>query len=167
MRLFAPMIVEARIAKAVVSEMAQRLHASRGAVAHGGPLSQAVSLRLRAPNDEFFIETATPETQWIERDSGALSDDFAAWRWTLTPRLTGKSTLQLAVSTRIVAADGMVIDQAAPEHVINVRVRRNWGRITKRLAGFAIALAVGVAAALYGPMLFEAGNGLVQSLMNR
>ena len=48
-----------------------------------------MSVRLRAPEGGFWIEMASPETQWIENTLGLLSDDYASWRWIVTPQRRG------------------------------------------------------------------------------
>jgi hypothetical protein len=57
-----------------------------------------MSVRLRAPDGGFFIENASPETQWIEKTLLLSSDEFASWRWNVTPREKGKKRLQLIIS---------------------------------------------------------------------
>ncbi len=73
-----------------------------------------MSVRLRSPDGGFYIETSSPETQWIENVLGLVADDFASWRWTITPRERGKQRLQLLISARTVGADGLTARQLCP-----------------------------------------------------
>src|SRR4029450_10038013 len=59
--------------------------------------ARALSVRLKAPNGGFLIESISPETQWVEGPSGLGHDDYAIWRWTVTPQRGGRGELLLGV----------------------------------------------------------------------
>ncbi len=128
MRVAVPALVEVRIAKADVQALAEGLQGGGAAYRHEVTVTKAMSVRLRAPDGGFFIETASPETQWIERTMLLSSDDFASWRWHVTPREKGKKRLQLIISARTVGADGLAAETALPDQVITVRVRTNYAK---------------------------------------
>jgi len=150
MRVGRPSVVEVRIAKADVKAIADGLQGGGAAYHHDIVVTKAMSVRLRAPMGGFWIETASPETQWIENTLGLMSDDFASWRWTVTPRERGKRPLQVIVSARTVGADGLAAETALPDQVIEVRVRTNYGLVVRRWAGWAIAAAIGGLVAKFG-----------------
>ncbi|MFV0369503.1 MAG: Clp protease N-terminal domain-containing protein, partial [Hyphomicrobiaceae bacterium] len=79
-------VVEARIARAEVKALAEGLQGGGSAWRHDLTVTKAMSVRLRAPDGGFFIETNSPETQWIENTLGFDSDDYASWRWSVTPK---------------------------------------------------------------------------------
>ncbi len=108
MRVAVPALVEVRIAKAEVQALADGLQGGGAAYHHEVTITKAMSVRLRAPDGGFFIETASPETQWIERSMLLSSDEYASWRWHVTPREKGKKRLQLIISARTVGADGLL-----------------------------------------------------------
>ena len=100
MRVGIAVPVEVRIAKADVKAISEGLDVGNTAFRHDIQVTKAMSVRLRAPEGGFYIETASPETQWIENALGLMADEFARWRWSVTPRLRGKRRLQLIVSAR-------------------------------------------------------------------
>lgn len=114
----------------------------------GQVLMKAMVMRLRAPDGGATIELASPETQWAEGYSTPFSDDTVSWRWIVTPSRSGKLTLSLQASTRIVGRDGLAADRAVPEQTVTVRVAPNYRRWLTRWTGTVMLLAVGAAAGL-------------------
>jgi hypothetical protein len=157
MRVAVPALIEVRVARADVRALAEGLQGGGAAYQHEVMVTKAMSVRLRAPDGGFFIETASPETQWIERAMLMSSDDFASWRWHVTPRDTGRRRLQLIISARTVSADGLAAETALPDQVISVRVRTNYAQSTKRWLGWG-------AAAVAGGLLAKFGEGAFASL---
>jgi len=119
---------------------------------------------LRAPDGGFFIETASPETQWIEGAVLLSSDDFASWRWHVTPREKGKKRLQLIISARTVGADGLAAETALPDQVITVRVRTNYAKTASHLVGWGVAALIGGLLAKFGEGLLDVGVQIVAKL---
>lgn len=158
MRVAVPVTVEARIARNDVEGIADGMQGQVAPQRHDLVVTKAMSVRLRAPNGGFWIETASPETQWIENRLGVLQDDFASWRWTVTPQRRGTSKLQLVISARTVGTDGLAAETQLPEQVITVKVRTNYNRAFKKFGGWAIAaLAGGAISALGGQLLATGG----------
>ncbi len=155
MRVAVPAMIEVRIARADVRALAEGLQGGGAAYQHEVTVTKAMSVRLRAPDGGFFIETASPETQWIEKTMLLSSDDFASWRWHVTPRDKGRRRLQLIISARTVSADGLAAETALPDQVITVRVRANYGRSAKRGLGWVIAAVAGGVLAKFGEGAFE------------
>lgn len=150
MRVGIPVVVEARIARADVKALAEGLQGGGAAFRHEVVVTKAMSVRLRAPDGGFSIENRSPETQWIESVLGFGSDDFASWRWTVTPRNRGRRQLQLIVSARTVGADGMTAETALPDQVVDVRVAINYARTAARWAGWIAAAVIGGLFAKFG-----------------
>jgi hypothetical protein len=155
MRVAVPALIEVRIARADVQALAEGLQGGGAAYQHEVTVTKAMSVRLRAPDGGFFIETASPETQWIEKAMLLSSDDFASWRWHVTPRDKGRRRLQLIISARTVSADGLAAETALPDQVITVRVRTNYGQSAKRWLGWIFAAVAGGLLAKFGEGAFE------------
>jgi hypothetical protein len=161
MRVAVPSTVEVRIAKADVRNLAEGLQGGGAAYQHEVTITKAMAVRLRAPDGGFFIETASPETQWIDRAGLLSSDDFASWRWHVTPREKGKKRLQLIISARTVGADGLAAETALPDQVISVRVKTNYAKTASHWMGWGIAALVGGLLARFGESLLDAGLQVV------
>ncbi|MCB1511605.1 MAG: hypothetical protein KDJ36_11950 [Hyphomicrobiaceae bacterium] len=153
MRSWVPVVVQVRIARAEIANLGRGMEGNAPVRRHDIVVTKAMSVRLRAPEGGFFIETGSPETQWIENHLGVLSDDFASWRWTVTPQRTGKARLQLIVSARTVGADGMVAETALPDQVVNVTVSVNYSRLAQQWGGWVVAAVVGGVLAKFGEQI--------------
>jgi hypothetical protein len=158
--------VEVRIAKASVDNLTEGLEGGGQVWQHQVTITKAMAVRLRAPEGGFFIETASPETQWIENALGYPSDDFASWRFLVTPQERGWSQLQIIVSARTIGADGVAAETALPDQVIEVKVRRNLKRMFGRLAGWTVAAIVGGALSNFGETGFTIAKTLMQKFMH-
>lgn len=147
MRVGLPEQVEVRIARGALEGLGNGL--SGQVAGHRIQVAKAMSVRLRAPEGGFYIEATSPETQWVENMLGIVADDFASWRWTVTPHYRGKARLQLVVSARSVGPDGLAAETALPEQVIEVRVRTNYVRSVRRIVLWLAAMgAAGVIGAM-------------------
>jgi hypothetical protein len=147
MRVGTPEQVEVRIARSALEGLGEGMHGQvTGYRVH---VAKAMAVRLRAPEGGFYIEPTSPETQWIENTLGIVGDDFASWRWTVTPHYSGKARLQLVVSARSVGPDGLAAETALPEQVIEVRVSTNYGRTVRRIVLWLAAMG---AAGIIGAM---------------
>jgi hypothetical protein len=164
MRIGIPVVVEARVAKADVKALAEGLQGGGAAYRHEVVVTKAMSVRLRAPDGGFWIETRSPETQWIENVLGLSSDDYASWRWTVTARERGRKQLQLIVSARTVGADGLTAETALPDQVIDVRVGINYGRTMGKWVGWVAAAVIGGVLARFGEGAFEQGREIIARL---
>jgi hypothetical protein len=159
-----PKSVEARIAKASVRVLAEGLQGGGTAYPHDVIITKAMSMRLRAPDGGFWIEAASPETQWIENTLGPLTDDFASWRWTVTAQRRGRLRLQLVISARTVGADGLATETALQDQIIDVRVRTNYGRLAARWGGWITAAMAGGVLARFGEGIWHAGRAALDRL---
>lgn len=159
-----PELVEVSIARAEVAGLAERLQGSGAAYRHDLVVTKAMSVRLRAPEGGFWIETASPETQWIENTLGLLSDDYASWRWMVTPQRRGRARLQLIVSARTVGADDLAAETALPDQVIEVKIRTNYGRTAAQWGGWIAAALIGGILAKFGEGLWNLGGALLTQL---
>lgn len=150
MRVAVPTVVEVRIARDDVRALADGLQGGGAVWRHELTVTKAMSVRLRAPDGGFFIETSSPETQWIENTLGLMSDDYASWRWTVTPRERGARRLQLVISARTVGTDGLAAETALPDQIVDVKVRVNYAATARRAGGWMLAAIAGGVLARFG-----------------
>ena len=150
MRVGIPVVAEARIARADVKALAEGLAGGGAAFRHEIVVTKAMSVRLRSPGGGFTIENRSPETQWIENVLGLGNDEYASWRWTVTPMARGRRQLQLIVSARTVGADGMTAETALPDQLVDVKVAINYSRTALTWAGWIGAAVVGGLLAKFG-----------------
>lgn len=149
-------LVEVRIARAKVKALAEGLQGGGAAYKHEAMITKAMSVKLRAPDGGFWVEAASPETQWIDNVLGVMTDDFASWRWTVTPKSSGRKKLQLVVSARTVGSDGLAAETALPDQFVDVKVAVNYGQVSRRTAGWLIAAVIGGMLARFGEGAYEA-----------
>lgn len=157
--------IEIRLARGHVAALTEGLEGGGLAWRHDVTVTKAMSVRLRAPDGGFFIETASPETQWIDSQFGEMGEDFASWRFLVTPQRRGWSRLQIIVSARTVGADGLAAETAFPDQVVEVKVKTNYARAAKRGLGWLVAAVAGGAVAKFGEGAFTAGAELVSKLI--
>lgn len=163
MRVGKTVRAEVRIAKASVKALTEGMEGGGQVRQPSGPTTKAMSVRVRAPDGGFFVESASPETQWIESNPGYASDDFASWRFLITPQYRGWSDLQILVSARAVGADGVAAETALPDQIVEVKVRANIGRVLLRIFGWTVAAVIGGALAIFG----QTGMTIATALMKK
>ena len=159
MRVDIPATVEVRIARDKVETLSDGMTGQAPVQRHDLFITKAMTVKLKAPDGGFWIETASPETQWIENALGLLHDEFASWRWTVTPQLRGAKRLQLVVSARTVGTDGLAAETPMPDQIFTVKVRVNYKKAFKKFGGWVLAALVGGAISTVGGSVI-AGNGL-------
>jgi hypothetical protein len=164
MRVAVPSLVEVRIARSDVRNLAEGMQGSGDAHQHEIKVTKVMSVSLRAPDGGFFIESASPETQFIDGTHTLSTDDFASWRWHVTPRQKGKKRLQLIISARTIA-DGLVAETALPDQVISVRVRTNYGKSFVRGFGWILAAVAGGFIAKFGEGAFDTGWRIISDFI--
>jgi hypothetical protein len=158
--------IEVRIAKASVKALTEGLEGGGAVWQHQITVTKAMAVRIRAPEGGFFIETASPETQWIENTLGYASDDFASWRFLITPQSRGWARLQIIISARTIGADGVAAETALPDQIVEVKVRRNLARTFSRLFSWMVAAIIGGALAVIGESGFSALTAIVKRLVH-
>ena len=148
MRVGVPASAQVRINRDRIDGLIRLLMQGRG-MAHrpDALITRALSVRLRAPDGGFWIEAASPETQWVEIASGLHQDDDLTWRWTVTPQRRGRGRLILVVAARTIGHDGLAAEAAPPDRAIEVVV--TGGRL-RRLARSGVVLAALIAGAVLG-----------------
>ena len=157
---------EVRIAKGSIKALTEGLEGGAPVWQHTVTVTKAMSVRLRAPEGGFFIETASPETQWIENNLGYASDDFASWRFLITPQSRGWARLQIIISARTVGADGVAAETALPDQIVEVKVRRNVRRALGWLLGWVIAAVTGGGLSTFGETGITLAKAYVQRFMH-
>ncbi len=125
--------------------------------------ARAVSVRLRPAKGRFVIDQPSAETQWDKAsEAGRLQTDAAVWRFVIVPQSQGASELVLMVAARTVAADGMIVETAVPDHIVPIRVRRDWRRT---LHSVAMLTLIGIASLVIGQLIDDLpGFDLVKRL---
>lgn len=157
--------VEVRIARAHVPNLTNGMDGAGQPWRHEVAVTNAMSVRIRAPEGGFFIETASPETQWIDNQFLGAGEDFASWRFQITPQRRGLAHLQIIVSARSVGADGLAAETAFPDQVVQVKVRTNYKRALMKGGGWIAAAIAGGALAKFGEGAIDAGQSLLTRLM--
>lgn len=148
---------EVRIARDKIDALIVALNGRAIPYRLDGVAARALTVRLKAPDAGFWIELASPETQWVDGASNLIHDDHAVWRWTVVPQRRGRRRLLLQVSARTVGLDGLAADSASPDRVIEVKVRGNHRQRLLRLAGWVTAALIGAGLARLGDGTLEAG----------
>lgn len=162
MQVMATSAGEVRIARDKLDSLVTALSA-RAAHPPAGPIvARALSVRLRSPTDGFYIETLSPETQWLDAGQHQQpADEGLVWRWNITPKTSGKAKLTLLVSMRSLGLDGSGEDAGPPDRSIEVKVR---GRSLRKLTRGLVLLALLGCAAALGRVGGELGPMLVRSI---
>lgn len=156
-----PETVEIRIAKADVQNLSVGIEGRGAPMRHDLIVTRAMSVRLRAPDGGFAIDPASPETQWIENRLGLMSDDYASWRWTITPLRRGPARLQLVVAAKTVGTDGLAADTALPDQVIEIAISTNYRQSAMKWGGWAAAAVIGGVLARFGETIVAIGSSLI------
>ena len=162
MRLGVPASAEVRIARDRIEALIATLSTRGSAPLAEQPLMRALSVRLRAPGGDFWIEPAAPETQWVDSASSLIHDDHAIWRWTVVARRRGRGRLSLMVSARTVGRDGVAAELAPPDRIIEVRIGSNWGQAIRRWVGWSLAVLAGAAIGHFGEQIWTLASLLLQ-----
>jgi hypothetical protein len=142
-----PVTVEVRIPRSAVLATAA-VATPALAMGRDTSLTRALSVRLKAPAGGFHIENAAPETQWFDTLAARREDDEVRWRWLVTPRHPGRMPLQLSVSMRTIAADGIGMETTLPDVQATVRVGRNRRAALSTWATWVAAATAGATVAL-------------------
>ena len=165
MQVGAAAAAQVRISRDKIDGLMQLLMGGRAQHRPDAVVARALSVRLRAPDGGFWIEAASPETQWVEMAPGAQQDEQVSWRWNVTPQRRGRRRLQLLVTARTVGRDGIAAETAPPERVIEVAVRGNHLRRTMRWIAILAVLALGAVLGRFGQDLWDAGPALLKETL--
>ena len=125
-------------------------------------LTRALTVRLKAPAGGYHIENAAPETQWFDTRSTQRDDAEVRWRWQVTPQRTGNQPLQLSLTLRSIAADGMIVETALPEQQGSVRIQRDRKASLMAIGGWMAAALAGTCVAL---LVTDNGRMLIGRLL--
>ena len=89
-------------------------------------------------------------------ESATQDQDFASWRWSVTPQRRGRARLHLIISAQTLDAKGVAAEAALPDQVIKVYVRVNYGRAVRKVAGWGLLMVAGGALSAWGRELYPA-----------
>lgn len=165
MRVGASAPAQVRIGRDKIDGLIQLLMAGRGQHRPDAVIARVLTVRLKAPDGGFWIEPASPETQWIETTPGLQTDEPVSWRWTVTPQRRGRRRLQLIVAARTIGRDGIAAETAPPDRVIEVAVLANRFRRAVRWTAWLGVLAIGAALGRFGADLWYAGPALIETVL--
>ena len=165
MRIGATSHAEVRIARERIDSVVQSLAGRGGADPNEPVMTRAITVRLRAPSGELFVEPQSPETQWVEQVPGTVDAEPLVWAWHVTPRSSGKEDLVLLVSMRSLGPNGASEDTGLPDRVVQIRVRgRGFRRLLRGILWvglLGIAFLLGRVGGELGPMLVKTVRQLV------
>lgn len=152
---------EVRIAQERIDHLVQALSGRSANLGYGDPIvMRALSVRLKAQDGGFFIESLTPETQWVEAQPHGVHVEPLTWRWSITPRESGKGRLVLQVSMRSIDLDGESEEVGPPDRMVEIKVRSPWLKTALKrlflLVALGAAFAVGKFGTMLGPLLLGA-----------
>ena len=125
----------------------------------------AMTMRLRAPGGGFLIEPLSAETCWTNKGQNPEPEeqDFANWRWRVTPLRRGQGRLHLIISAQTLDANRVAAEAALPDQVIKVNVRMNYGRTFRKVAGLGLLTVACGALGSWGRELYPAAlDGLTR-----
>ena len=154
MRVGALEKIEVRIARRDVEGLTARMTGGGQLHRHDVRVADAMTVRLRAPNGGFLIDPLSPETCWTH--NAHQEQDFASWRWSVTPQRRGRARLHLIISAQTLDAKGVAAEAALPDQMIKVYVRVNYGRAVRKVAGWALLMVAGGALSAWGRELYPA-----------
>lgn len=158
---------EIRIARDGIIDFGQGMPGRVEPQYHAIRITRAMSVRLKGDPGRFYIEAASPETQWTgSQQTDQMVSDHAVWRFTVIPQLRGPAELTLIVAARSIGSDGVVADSNLPEQRITVRVSANLGRGLKRWIGWAAVAVCGAILGKVGESAWEPTVALVRRLLD-
>jgi hypothetical protein len=164
MRMGVAAPAQVRIGREKVDGLVQLLMAGRAQYRPEVAVAHALTVRLRAPDGGFWIEAASPETQWVDAASGDQHDEPISWRWAVTPQRRGRRRLQLLVAAHTIGRDGIAAEAAPPERVIDVAVSGNSARRAARWIAWLVVVAGAAGLGRFGAELWDVGP---LALLNR
>lgn len=153
--------VEVRIGARDLETLAMELRGRGKPHSHDVLVTKAMSVRLRSTEGYLHVETASPETQWIESQLGDVDNEYASWLFRLTPKQRGKERIQLLVSARLVGHDGLYAESTLPEQIVEVLVQTNYRFVVLKALGWMAALLLGVMLERFGETLFDKVSTIV------
>jgi hypothetical protein len=121
---------------------------------HEVRVADAMTVRLRAPDGGFLIDPLSAETCWTH--NADQDQDFANWRWSVTPQRRGQARLLLIISAQTLDTKGVAAEAALPDQVIKVHVRVNYARTARKVAGWGLLMVAGGALSAWGRELYPA-----------
>jgi hypothetical protein len=140
-----PVEVEVRLSTRNTPRLAQNLLGPGLPIFHDVNVAEAMSLRLSAPRGGFLIDPQCPETQWV---SGP-EEEFATWRFTVTPVRRGSNVLRLTLSYQRVGPGGLIANSSFPDKTVDIIVKANVGKICTQAAVWTSTLVAGAALGAY------------------
>jgi len=154
--------VEVRIARDRIEGMESGAQSRTGGYRHDLFVTKAMTVRLRSPDGRFWIDAGSPETQWVENSQGLLHDEYAVWRWMVTPKKRGSGRLVLIVSARTIDHEGLAAETALPDQRIDIKIRSSLIGGLKRLLRWSLLLLIGAGLGHFGATLWSMAQAFVR-----
>lgn len=165
MRIGATSMAEVSIPRERLDSLVHAIAGRGGADPSEPVMTRALTVRLRSPSGDFFVEPVSPETLWVEQTPHAVDAEPLVWSWHITPRQAGREKLVLLVSMRSMGPAGASEEAGLPDRVIDVKVRGRPFRAIMRsilwIGLLALAVMLGRVGGELGPMLVKIVRQLV------
>ncbi|RTL63259.1 MAG: hypothetical protein EKK41_23640 [Hyphomicrobiales bacterium] len=165
MRIGATSMAEVSIPRERIDSLVHAIAGRGGADPSEPVMTRALTVRLRSPSGDFFVEPVSSETLWVEQTPHAVDAEPLVWSWHITPRQAGREKLVLLVSMRSMGPAGASEEAGLPDRVIDVKVRGRPFRAVMRgilwIGLLALAVMLGRVGGELGPMLLKTVRQLV------
>jgi hypothetical protein len=116
---------------------------------YGTDTAQALSLQLSALKAGVLIEAQSPETQWVRKGGSQSVDELGAWRFIITPNRRGSNSLRLTFSYKEIGPNGLLVEGALPDRVLDIVVSANLPKALNQAAIWVATLIVGITLGIY------------------
>jgi tetratricopeptide (TPR) repeat protein len=152
--------VEVRLGAVIAKEIMQGFVGRGDVKLEHVPIVETMSVSLVCEPGTFDIDPRSKETQLVKPDlvkgTAFHQDDFARWKWVVTPRQSGEHTLLVKVSAAIRDSRGLPTTSSLPDKIIAVTVRVHLVRaVTGAFWRVAPGLTWAVATTLVGIFTHE------------
>ena len=155
MRVGVPAPAEVRIARDRIEGLIVALNGRGAAPLAEQPLTRALSVPPQGAGRRLLDRAGDAGDAMGRQRQQHDPDDHATWRWTVVARRRGRRRLTLMVSARTVGRDGLAVESAPPDRVIEVKVGGNIRQAAVRRTGWIwrcwSALPLAVSASKSGP----------------
>ena len=117
-------------------------------------VTEALTVQLKAPADNFHIEPLRPETNWLDQKTRHIGDGaYGKWKWKVRPLKPGHTQLKLVVSARTLNEAGQLSEAVLPDQMIDIKVSSNLGKFIIMGAAATLVLGIGTSLFYFYPIL--------------
>jgi hypothetical protein len=156
MRVHVPVEAEIRISPTLAALLTSELAGEGEPFQRPVDISEVMALRLSAPKGGFVIEAQTPEeAQWVLAEEPGWEQDFAAWRFTITPTRRGKNVLRVTLSHKRAGHYGLMAGSLVPDETIDVIVTINYAKASVGTLAWSLSMLASAALGAYFMQIVE------------